>query len=249
MTLIRTIDFGGKRDRDDSRDYAFTPGLAAPPSRADLRSDCAVVYDQLPPIRSCAANAVAAALVTLAGKSRAALSPSRLFLYYNARLRNGTPIADDGTTIRDAIKAAAQPGACAESVWPYDPANVNTEPPSAAYQSIIGRAGSYYRLPQTLSAIKSCIAEGFPVVFGLNAYLEAFTYAQTHVRLELPSGNDQCVGGHAMLALGYDDTLDAVITLNSLGKNWGDRGYTNVDYRYFASAALTYDFWTIRRLV
>ena len=172
------------------------------------------------PLQSCAANATAAALALLAAKNRQNVAPSRLFLYYNARLREGGHDHDTGTSIRSAIKAGAHPGACEETVWPYNPASADTEPPKAAYDEITVVATSYYRLPQLLRAIRSCIAEGFPVIFGLSAYVDAVAHAQTSGVLPVPGGNDRYMGGHAVLAVGYDDASETICALNSLGDAW-----------------------------
>lgn len=247
MTSGTNGRLGGKRDRHDARDYVFTAAIATPPPAVDLRRYCSRVYDQLP-LQSCAANATASALSLVAAKNRQTVAPSRLFLYYNARLREGAQEQDAGTSIRSAIKAATRPGACDETVWPYDSNQAATVPPRAAYDEIIVAATSYYRLPQLLRAIRSCIAEGFPVIFGVNAYVNAVAQAQTSGVLPVPDGNDRFMGGHAVLAVGYDDARETICALNSLGDAWGAGGYMSMSYDYFTNPDLTYDFWTIREI-
>ncbi len=246
MTTIPAT-LGAKRDRHDARDYVFTPAVAAPPPAIDLRRYCLQVYNQLP-LPSCAAHATASAMAFVAAKARRTLAPSRLFIYYNARLRERGESQNNGTTIRNAIKAAAKPGACAETSWNYDPANVEVEPPKSAYDAIVARAASYYRLPQLLRSVKSCLAEGFPVIFGVNVYTAAIYHAQTTGELPIPSGTDSFMGGHAVLAVGYDDASENVMVLNSLGASWGANGYMSMPYDYFTNPDLTFDFWTIREL-
>lgn len=235
-----------KRDRPDERDFRFTPKVQPAPS-ADLRSDLTEVYFQLP-LHSCSANAVCSALAFLGHKARRPITPpSRLFLYYNSRVLEGDQSSDDGATIRDAIKAAAKPGLCPESVWPYDTTKFATAPPQTAYGNITTRAQSYFRIDRSLHALKSCIAEGFPFVFGINMYQSGLA-AQQSGQLDMPTPNDTLLGGHAVLAAGYDDVTLRFTVLNSLGATWGVQGYFTIQYAYFTDDKLSYDFWTIREI-
>jgi hypothetical protein len=54
------------------------------------------------------------------------------------------------------------------------------------------------------------------------------------------------LGGHAVLAVGYDDTDNTFIILNSYGNNWGSHGYFKIPYNYLTDLNLADDFWTIR---
>ena len=235
-----------KRDRPDERDFRFAP-KAEPAKSADLREYCADVYDQLP-LHSCSANAVCSALSFLGHKmERPIVPPSRLFLYYNSRVLEGDPSADDGATIRDAIKAAAKPGICAETAWPYDTTKFATAPPATAYGNITSRAQSYFRIDRALHAMQSCLTEGYPFIFGINLYQSSMT-AQKTGQVDMPAANDTLMGGHAVLAVAYDDAVQRFTVLNSLGATWGAQGYFTLPYTYFTDEKLSYDFWTIREL-
>jgi C1A family cysteine protease len=155
---------------------------------------------------------------------------------------------DDGATSRNAIKAAAKPGVCPEALWPYDPANVLHAPPKQAYDHIITRALAYYRIAQQLPALKSCIAEGYPFVFGVQMYDQTIAAAQTTGRVAMPAASDTLMGGHALLGVAYDDATETLTALNSLGVNFGDKGYLYLPYAYLADTKLSYDFWTIREI-
>ncbi len=236
-----------KRDRPDERDFRFSPS-ATPPASTDLRSYCAGVYDQLP-LKSCSAHAVSSAFEFLGRKSgRPIAAPSRLFLYYNARALEGETNTDDGATLRNAIKAAAKPGVCPESLWPYDPAQFASKPPQTAYDGISTRAVSYYSIDRSLHALKSCIAEGYPFVFGINIYESVVANCQKSGQLDIPPANDTLMGGHAVLAVAYDDASEQFTVLNSLGETWGAQGYFTIPYAYFTDDKLSYDFWTIREI-
>lgn len=236
-----------KRDGPDERDFRFTPS-AEPPASIDLRSYCAGVYNQLP-LKSCSANAISSALGFLGHKlERPIAPPSRLFLYYNSRVLDGDTNTDDGATLRNAIKAAAKPGVCPEPLWPYDPTKFATKPPQSAYDGVSTRAVRYYSIDRSLDALKSCLAEGYPFVFGINIYDSVFANCQKSGQLDIPAANDTLMGGHAVLAVAYDDASEHFTLLNSLGETWGAQGYFTIPYAYFTDERLSYDFWTIREL-
>ena len=98
--------YGWRPDTPDMRDYllAVAPVKALPPS-VSLRKQMPPVYDQ-GQLGSCTANSIGAILELneLKQKERDATTPSRLFIYYNERLMEGTVNEDSGAEIRDGIK-------------------------------------------------------------------------------------------------------------------------------------------------
>ena len=95
--------------------------------------------------------------------------------------------------------------------------------------------------------MKSCLAEGYPFVFGFTVYesFESQKVAQTGV-LNMPAAKEKAVGGHAVLAVGYDDASKRFIIRNSWGDQWGQKGYFTIPYQYLTTPNLADDFWTIR---
>jgi C1A family cysteine protease len=91
------------------------------------------------------------------------------------------------------------------------------------------------------------LAEGFPFVFGFTVYssFESATVARSGI-LNMPTKNERVVGGHAVMAAGYDDTQQRFIIRNSWGTDWGQKGYFTMPYVYLGSRNLSDDFWTIR---
>jgi hypothetical protein len=82
--------------------------------------------------------------------------------------------------------------------------------------------------------VKKSIAEGKPVVIGMNTP-NSFNGAKNIWRpTESP---DKSYGGHAMCVVGYDDGKfgGAFEIQNSWGAKWGDGGYTWITYGDFAS--------------
>jgi C1A family cysteine protease len=244
--------YGWVPDLPDARDHLYAapaPVMATLPPKADLRPQCPPVYDQ-GQLGSCTANAIAAAIQF--DRMKESLSPdfvpSRLFIYYNERAIEGTVSTDSGAQIRDGIKTVATQGACPEPDWPYVITQFATKPPKLDYSEALGdRAVSYSRLTQNLNLLKGCLASGFPFVFGFTVYesFESQAVAQSGM-VPMPSPNEKTVGGHAVMAVGYDDTAQRFIVRNSWATTWGISGYFMMPYAYVTDPNLADDLWTIR---
>jgi C1A family cysteine protease len=63
----------------------------------------------------------------------------------------------------------------------------------------------------------------------------------------MPKINERELGGHAVLAVGYDDDTRQLTVRNSWGASWGQKGYFRMPYGYIENASLSDDFWTIRK--
>ena len=249
---MKTRGYGWIRDLPDHRDLHYAPKLATVgplPPRIDLRPQCPPVYDQ-GHLGSCTANAIAGAIEFDEIRSGSGKSwvPSRLFIYYNERELEGTTDSDSGAQIRDGIKVIVKEGVCPESEWPYRVDEFATRPPDSAYRDARhDRISSYLRLPQSLVQMRACLAEGFPFVFGFTVFSSLETVEVTNSgKVPLPRPEDSIVGGHAIVAVGYDDREQHFIFRNSWGDGWGDKGYGYLPYAYLLDPGLAADFWTIR---
>ena len=56
----------------------------------------------------------------------------------------------------------------------------------------------------------------------------------------------KALGGHAVLAVGYDDSDTALPRPQLLGTGWGMGGYFTMPYAYLTDSNLADDFWTVR---
>ena len=65
-------------------------------------------------------------------------------------------------------------------------------------------------------------------------------------RGQLPQAGEKQLGGHAVLAVGYDEDQQRFIIRNSWGPHWGLKGYFTMPYAYLLQPGLSQDFWTIR---
>ncbi len=244
--------YGWLPDLPDQRDLVYLaprPLLAKLPAKADLRKQCPLVYDQ-GQLGSCTANAIGAAFeFGLLRQSQAKdFMPSRLFIYYNEREIEHSVNSDSGAMIRDGMKTVNKQGVCPENMWPYNIEMFANEPSPNCYTNALNhQVLSYHRVTRNLNQMKSCLADGYPFVFGFTVYesFEAATVAKTG-KLNMPKKGEATVGGHAVMAVGYDGASKRFIVRNSWGTSWGLSGYFTMPFDYLMEGNLSDDFWTIR---
>ena len=131
-----------------------------------------------------------------------------------------------------------------EEYWPYDIKNYEKEPPAFCYSFAKNyQAINYVRLDPSgiakdvlLHSIKDNIAKGFPCMFGFTVY-NSIQQSATTGKIPYPCEGEKIDGGHAVMAVGYDDkmsiknemcdkeTKGALIIRNSWGVEWGEKGY------------------------
>jgi C1A family cysteine protease len=245
--------YGWNRDLPDGRDFMYgaPPAvLVKLPESVDLRPQCPPVYDQ-GQLGSCTANAIGGALEfdQLKQKKPNASTPSRLFIYYNERAIEHTIDSDSGAQIRDGVKSVHKLGAPPEDPdWPYDINQFSQKPPDQAYKDAMNyQALVYQRVTPTLGQLKGCLASGYPFIFGFTVYdsFESQEMAKSG-HLGMPRSGEKQLGGHAVLAVGYQDSSQTFIVRNSWGADWGIKGYFTMPYPYLLQGTLASDFWTIR---
>lgn len=246
----RTRKHGWVPDLPDHRDHLFGALRAIPatlPPHVDLRPGCSPVEDQ-GDLGSCTANALAGAMEFLLKTENAFVDVSRLFIYYNERVIEHTTGSDSGAMLRDGIKALAKQGVCKEPLCPYDVAKFTQKPAARCYLEAKSRLITSYERLSTLAEMKACLAGGFPFVFGFTVYdsFESAAVAKSGV-VNMPGKGEKVLGGHAVMAVGYDDATKRIIVRNSWGPAWGQEGYFTMPYDYMTNRNLSDDFWTIRK--
>ena len=248
----KVAGYGWVPDLPDQRDHIYAappPVISALPPSADLRPDCPPVYDQ-GQLGSCTANAIGGAIEfdQMKQKLSDVFVPSRLFIYYNERSLEGTVSSDSGAQIRDGIKSVSAQGACHETLWPYEISKFASEPPKNCYDDgAKNKAVTYQRLVRNATQLKGCLASGYPFVFGFTVY-EAFESQDVAKsgHATMPATGEKVLGGHAVMAVGYDDASQWYVVRNSWGTGWGMAGYFTLPYAYLDQRGLSSDFWTIR---
>lgn len=252
----RTISrYGWVRDLPDFRDHKFSDVLGVQslsdlPSLVDLRNEMPPVYDQ-GSLGSCTANAIGAAVqYDLRKLNLPDFMPSRLFIYFNEREMEGTIKVDSGAMIRDGMKSLSVQGVCHETIMPYVIERFTRRPTKRAYtDGLRHNKVQYMSVEQSESGLKSALASGFPVVFGFAVYnsFEGKEVAASGI-VEMPKPNETCIGGHAVLIVGYDDSTRRFIVRNSWGESWGMRGYFTMPYDYVLNSNLADDFWVLKSI-
>lgn len=239
-------------DLPDHRDFfhAAPPKLLrALPSRVDLRKKSPPIYSQ-GKLHSCTANAIAAAIQfdKMKQSHPEIFVPSRLFIYYNERAIERSIHSDSGAQIRNGIKSVAKRGACHERLWPYRERKFRHKPRRKCYtEGAKHPALTYHRVRRTLPDLKACLASGYPFIFGFTVYENFHSKRVMRTgRASMPARHEKVHGGHAVLAVGYEDAQRRFIVRNSWGSKWGMRGYFTLPYDYFTNHHLSEDFWTIR---
>ncbi len=225
--------------------HAFhTLDVANLPQQVDLRPGCSPILDQ-GPLGSCTSHMAVEAMWFLEkrqGKMPVLGSP--LFHYFVERFIKSE---DTGSTIRRAVQVLRQHGVCPESEWPYDPSKFAIKPPQQCYddakkeEALVDR-----RVLQRIDQIQACLASGYPMLFGFTVYesFESDEVARTGI-VPMPQKGEQVLGGHAVLAVGYDTSKNVVYVQNSWGPDWGDKGFFYMPFDYIVNPNLASDLWMI----
>jgi C1A family cysteine protease len=151
-----------------------------------------------------------------------------------------------------------------EEYWPYAIADFDKEPSAFCYAFAQNfQAIQYYRLdptgtskPTLLTRIKTNLAAGLPSMFGFTVYT-SISQADQSGKIPCPTLGEKVAGGHAIVAVGYDnamkikntnpgsvETVGALLIRNSWGTGWGDHGYGWLPYDYILKG-LAEDWWSL----
>src|SRR6185437_8282635 len=147
----------------------YTPHIDKLPSSVDLRSEMPPIRDQ-GQLGSCTAFAWTGALQHMAMKENlpsGPTEPSELAFYYAERTLLGTTNSDSGASLSDGAKVSMNTGWLAESTWPYNISKYTVPPPNGP---ILGKDSICLSINQNEKDIKTALAEGFGVPFGIVVY-------------------------------------------------------------------------------
>jgi len=250
--------YGYLRDPADPRDWKFSavhaPKAAPLPEKVSLRDKFKEKpYDQ-GQLGSCSAHAALGIFTFTHGGG----PYSRLALYYQERLLEGTVNEDSGAFLRDAIKVLSTQGVGLEEHWPYDIKKFTVAPPEVEVQEALQNKITTYSSITDGSGIeyRQCLADGYPFMIGIQIFetFESEEVARSGV-VPMPEWNEKCLGGHAVAVIGYNDKFKRGLfgksephyeVRNSWGTDWGDQGHFWIPARYIEDTKYGTDAWTIR---
>jgi C1A family cysteine protease len=228
---IKFIRYCGSKE--DYRDYIYKPKNQTLSSFVDLREANSLVEDQSS-LGSCTGQALTAAyeLMTMKKYPTKFIELSEMFVYYNSRTFDNTVDVDIGATIKNGLKGLKTYGVCKEELWPYDIEKFTVKPSEEAYAEALQRKIPTYYLVLGQNNIIDALNSGYPVIIGIDIF-ESFMYLdKNNYMLSVRDYNDNPMGGHALLIVGYDLDKKSFLVQNSFGPEWGLNGYFYMTFEY-----------------
>jgi hypothetical protein len=252
----RQLKFGCSKEPEDARDYLYksrvSKSLLEGITFIDLREQCTSVKNQRN-LGACTAFGTTSLFEFVRKKNKLVeWKASPLFTYYATRAAVNQQDEDTGAYVRDALKSAVRDGVAFERLWPYVPSRFSVKPPQEVYDNAEKhQAVEYLRLDnKSKESFVGCLLEGYPFIFGIllySSFMESFEATFGGKISEPDKTKEEVLGGHCMLAVGYqknDDGLEYIIAQNSWGVGWGDLGFCYIPMNYFLTDS--FDFWTIK---
>jgi C1A family cysteine protease len=241
-----------------------TKAPKGPLTSVDLRPWCSPVEDQ-GNLGSCTANAGVGLVEYFEKRAFGKYTDaSRLFLYKVTRDLLHSK-GDTGAFLRSTMESMVLFGVPPEEYWPYKIVDFDVEPSAFLYAFAENyKTIQYYRLDPAgtpknslLESIKINLCSGLPSMFGFTVY-SSITQAATTGKIPYPTLSEKVAGGHAVDAVGYNDSIEitnsnmggkttkgALLIRNSWGTSWGGMGgYLWMPYDYVLSGLAT-DWWSV----
>jgi C1A family cysteine protease len=170
------------------------------------------------------------------------LDSSKLFspsFIYN-QINNGR---DGGAYYIDALNLIAEKGAVSLADMPYNESDYYKKPTEVLLEKAKKYRIDFWRRVnvQSIKEVKAQLFAKYPVMIaGIvdNVLMEEgykFSLSSENTFIWNSKINDTSTYGHAMVVVGYNDSINAFKILNSWGKNWGEDGYFWMPYKKFVS--------------
>lgn len=203
-------------------------------------------------VSQCGANAYLSRTLNLTpsnNQTSTVFLPSRLFLYYFARVIDGSDTNQDtGSSIEAVFRVFKEYGCVSELEYPYIRNTFTNKPPESLITKAKSRTANftYKVIPQTMYDIKNAlVSSNEPIVFGVAVY-ESFESDSTLAsgNVPLPTSGERLLGYHCLTMISYDDTTSSFGCQNSWGLT-GIEGIFQLPYDYIMNTNLSFDFFQI----
>jgi C1A family cysteine protease len=208
------------------------PGIAALPSRVDLRNYNGKNF--VTPVRnqgrcgSCVSfgsiAAVEATIQLKSDKPNSNIDLSEAHLFYCHAASDGCT-CDTGWYVKSALNHFRADGVVGEPCFPYTAGDQPCSPCQDEAQQLTKI--SDWTAIASFDAMRSWLAESRgPLVTGFSVYADFYAYQGGVYRYT----SGAFVGGHCVCVVGYDDTAQCWICKNSWGQAWGEKGFFRIGY-------------------
>ena len=152
---------------------------------------------------------------------------SQRMIYNDARNRGGL-LDSEGAYMIDVMQALVEDGVCRSHYWPYEANHDNSWPPPNPDAAIdarnwqVGWFADCAKEEDPIEAIKQAI-------FQLGAVDVGTPWPKSwelpwNGDCPLPDANEEILGGHSWVIIGWDDLKGRFIARNSWGSYWGNQG-------------------------
>lgn len=216
------------------------------PAAVDNRQYCPRVYDQSA-LGSCTAFSMGKGLREYMQRKNGErqVPLSALWLYYEERVALNTVNEDSGANMVDGMNVLANQGNATDDSWPYTIADFKIKPPATAYATAADWKIKEKTELASFDDVKIALANGQAVAFGFIVYLR-FQFIGKSGVMPMPFPLEPKMGGHAVLAVGYDDAKQQLIVRNSWGSGWGDNGYFYMPYKFAQDKKRAMEWFTAK---
>ena len=158
------------------------------------------------------------------------------------------PVLDNGASLKSVYKSILNYNVISEEIYKYDTSKVNDVPSPEIYKEAMFKnmnpIFSYRRLHPCLYSFKYVLSQlQLPILFGMAVYSNFMLLNESNDLLD--KSNDEFMGLHGVLMIGYDDSTETVTVVNSHGENFGNHGTFRMSYKYLMNPELSFEHWII----
>jgi C1A family cysteine protease len=178
---------------------------------------------------------------------------SRLYLYYQVRKLYNDINNDNGSTIFDCINILHNDGVIPEFFYPYNHSNLYKNPEIflEKYAKCCKCLGfeSVKR-----NQIKNKLLMDYPIICGIKIFknINDDEIKKTGIiKLYIDDNDDNddnLVGGHCIILVGFDDNTRYFKFINSWGNKWGENGFGYLPYEYISNKYLSDEFYILNKI-